>query len=83
MINKPFVKEYDKMGNVVNDFERSYVSEFPNRKSRREHLNKGRFQNNRKSANLTLVGRSKFRRVLQTELDKKGNVKLIEHYLEA
>jgi len=80
-MNKPYVKQYDKNGKVTNPIIGSIQSEFPNRRSRREIKNQPRFFNNRKSNKLTVGKDYKYKRVLQIEKEKNGEVKKIYHYI--
>jgi len=79
-LNIPYKKEYDKNGNVKNPIIGSYISEFDNRKKRREKDQKSRFYGESKNYHLTVHGRFKYKRIKQIEKDKFGNKKIIEHY---
>lgn len=73
MKNAPYVKEFDAEGNQTNKFKDKYEPLFPNRKKRR--AKDGRFNSNRKGANIvTVLGRT-FKKILQ-EVDGK----YIYHY---
>ena len=64
MKNTPYVKEYDKLGNVKNPIKTGYFHNFLNRKQRREPLQKERL----------------FGRIVQITFDKKtGERKRIYH----
>lgn len=78
MKNTPYVKEYNKNGEVTNPINGIYKNEFPNRRERRK---KERFCGNGKNFHLTILRNEKFKRVRQFEFDKNGNKKIIEHYL--
>ena len=72
MKNKPYVKEYDKNGNVTNAIKGEYLNYGPNRRTRRGDKNETPFIGNtninrRKGIkiNLTVVGDNKYYRVLQ------------------
>jgi len=79
--NKPYVKMYDKNGEVKNPIQGSYLHKLENRMMRREKRNTHRFMGCSKSIPLTVVGSVKYRRLIQPEFDKDGNLKLIYHYL--
>ena len=65
MRNKPYVKRYDKNGDVKNPIPTGYFHNFPNRKARREPLQKIRL----------------FGRWVQIITDKKtGERKSIYHF---
>ena len=65
MTNTPYVKKYDKFGNVKNEIPTGYFHNFPNRKERRKPLQKEKL----------------FGRILQLIWDKKtGKVKRIFHF---
>jgi hypothetical protein len=79
-MNKPYVKQYNELGEVINPIQGKLSSFFPNRKKRRERPQP--FLNNKKSYQLVVIGNSKFRKVLQIEKDSDGRIKYIEHYLD-
>jgi len=92
-MNQPYVIQMNELGQVTNPIIRSYVSEFPNRKARREPIQ--RFRKNSKGINLTINKMGKFERAIQVithsyERNKKGEItkvnllptpKRIFHYL--
>ena len=94
-MNKPYVKEYDENGKLINPIKGSYVSEFANRAARRNKPN--RFRGNQKGISLTVVKTDKYKRTIQLiqiiERDKKGRplaqtvennhitIKQIKHYV--
>jgi len=80
-MNVPYVKKYNENGQVTNPIKGNYISEFPNRKERREDLQKHRFYGESKNLHLTVKGAFKFIRLKQVEFTKKGKLKIIEHYL--
>jgi hypothetical protein len=80
--NVPYVKEFDKMGNISNPIVKSLIPSFPNRKTRREGLNKTRFVGNGKNFHLTVFGSDKYKRVRQKANGKDGELNVIEHYLK-
>jgi hypothetical protein len=85
--NVPYVKRYNKEGDVANPISAIYEHDFPNRRERREKLNQVRFHGESKNFHLTVVRTVKFHRWRQfiALKDKKGRytgeVKTIEHYL--
>jgi len=80
-MNQPYIKQRDENGNVTNPIIESLISEFPNRRKRREIKNQPRFFNNRKSNKLTIGKDYKYKRVIQIEKDKDGDTKKIFHYI--
>lgn len=80
-MNVPYVKKYDENGRVTNPIKGSLISEFPNRKERREELQKHRFYGESKNLHLTVKGAFKYLRLKQIEFTKQGQKKVIEHYL--
>ena len=79
--NKPYVKTYNESGNVTNPIPTGYFHSLPNRKQRREPEPTKRFIGNGKNYPLTVIKTGKFRRFIQFESDKDGNLKRIYHYL--
>ena len=63
MINLPYIKQYDKFGEVKNPIPTGYFHNFPNRKERRLSLQKTKL----------------FGREIQIEYDKDGKKKRILH----
>ena len=80
-MNVPYVKKYDENGRVANLINDSLISEFPNRKERRESMQKHRFYGESKNLHLTVLGALKYLRLKQIEFTKQGQKKVIEHYL--
>jgi len=80
-MNKPYVKQTDVNGIILNPIDKFYENPFPNRSARKLALKKEVFYGNSKNFHLTVIGISKFRRLKQHELDKEGNKKVIHHYL--
>jgi len=81
-MNVPYVKVYDKNGNVTNPIKDAYLSKLDNRKARRVFKNETRFIGNGKNYHLTVLKESKFFRFVQTIFMKTG-IKRINHYLPA
>ena len=83
-MNVPYVKKYDKNGNVSNPINEVYLSKFDNRKARRSFKNEIPFKGNTGHINLTVIKESKFIRFIQSILDLKNHrIKRIKHYLPA
>ena len=82
-MNIPYVKKFDNFGDLVNPIESGYFSSEPNRKQRREYMNRPRFHGESNNYHLTVFGGAKYKRVVQLELDKNGNKKRIEHYIKS
>ncbi|HPC09808.1 MAG TPA: hypothetical protein PLN85_01885 [archaeon] len=80
-MNKPYVKQYDNNGVLINPIETSYTSKFPNREYRRRKL--PRFTKNSKSYHLTINKMGKFHRNIQVITCKDGSVKRIMHYTQS
>ena len=86
-MNVPYVKQQDENGKCINPIKGKYVNEHPNRKERREPMQKFRFAGNGNNYPLTVHKTTKFVRTLQHIhlKDKSGNytgeIKRIEHYL--
>ena len=78
-MNTPYVKEYDKNGELLNPINGKYVNKFPNRQQRK--ANNTRFFNNKKSHQMVVHENTAYKKVLQHEIDKEGNLIKIEHYL--
>ena len=76
-MNTPYVKNYNEKGILTNPIQISYMSFYPNRKTRRNALHgKHRFTKNTKSkSNLTILHDGKFKRVLQNIVLKFDNVR--------
>ena len=81
MENKPYVKQFDVNGKLLNPITKSnpYFSVFDNRKKR--HTKEKRFNNNRNSYPLTVFKTDKFVRQIQHIFLKDGSIKSILHYL--
>jgi len=87
-MNKPYVKQYDKNGIVINPIIGSYVNEFNNRRVRREVINEKRFYGESKNHHLTVVKTMKYNRhkqIIYCRNPKTGEYtgerRIIEHYL--
>ena len=78
-MNVPYVKEFDKNGSVENPIIGSYITSGENRRSRR--MKEARFQNNRKTYQLQVIGIRKFRKILQRFYRKDGTIGIVKHYL--
>lgn len=76
-MNKPYVKILDNNGIVTNPINKEYISVFPNRSERR--LLPARFKKQNKGINLIIVGKFKYRKIIQEILLKNGSIKRIEH----
>lgn len=81
-MNKPYVKECDENGVILNPIIGSYKTKFANRKSRRSHLQKERFYGESKNFHLTVIGNRRYTRKRQMVSNGNGGFKFIEHYLE-
>lgn len=79
-MNVPYVVKKNKDGMNI-PLNENYISEFPNRRERREYMQKKRLHGESKNHHLTVLPTGKYRRVRQFEYDKKGNFKVIEHYI--
>lgn len=82
-LNIPYVKKYDNNGQLINPIRGAYISEFSNRKQRREILNEPPFFGCSKNVHLSVVKTGKYLRVRQFVTDKNGDKKVIEHYIDA
>jgi hypothetical protein len=80
-LNIPYVKKYDKNGDVTNPIGSGYFSNGENRKQRRAKSPTHRFIGCGRNLPLTVVGASKYIRQVQNEIDEDGNRKKIFHYL--
>ena len=79
-MNVPYVKQIENKV-VTNPIKGSYISEFPNRRERRQENKKDRFMNNRKTTHLTIykLGPTK---VLKYKRERQLiDGKVIEHYV--
>ncbi len=82
-MNTPYVKQYNNKGEVTNPIKGTYISEHPNRRSRRSAMKGERFRGNTSEAMLVYVTK-KFRKVWQVIKDDAGEeVKRIMHYLSS
>lgn len=83
MTNEPYVKKYDKLGECINPIPTGLFHNHPNRKTRREPLQKNRFYGNSKNFHLTVTPTAKYKRFIQFSFDKEiGKDKRILHYIE-
>ena len=64
-MNTPYVKQYNELGQVANPIEKNYMSMDPNRKQRRQPLQKDRFHGESKNFHLTVTLMGRYRRVRQ------------------
>ena len=79
-MNKPYVKQCDDNGNIVNPIEDGYYSYSPNRRTRRAHKNIPPFLGCGKQHAL-LVGRTfKLKKIRQVISLPDGETKIIERY---
>lgn len=81
-MNTPYKKEFDENGDLMNPITGSYMSEEPNRKTRRQRV--GRFHGNGKNHHLTVTETRKYRRIMQLiEYVKDGIFyrKTVNHYV--
>ena len=94
-MNTPYVKKFDKNGQLINPIEGIYKSESQNRSERRRKPT--RFRGNKKGISLTIVKTEKYKRVIQLiqviQKDKKGKplpqtvennhtkIKTVNHYV--
>lgn len=83
-MNKPYVKEYNALGEVSNPITKSnpYISGQSQRSATREIYNKVPFHGTGKNFPLTVTKNAKYLRFTQIERDKEGNRKVILHYYE-
>lgn len=86
-INIPYVKQYDKEGELSNPIDGHYLTSGLNRENRRRPLQKDRFHGESKNHHLTLAGKNgkyfRFRQLV-IERDEDGKVtkrKSIDHYV--
>ena len=79
-MNKPYVKQYNEKGEVINHIKGVYLHYEPNRAARRPK--KQRFYGESNNTHLTVVKTAKFLRFRQSEVDKNGKQKYIEHYIQ-
>lgn len=80
-MNTPYVKQMDPTTGLEIPLTESYISVEPNRRQRRQHLNRPPLHGNNKGVHLTVLKTGKYKRVYQHETDKHGNKKTIEHYI--
>lgn len=80
-INVPYVKEYDSNGILINPIKGLYKNEYKNRKQRRDYLHKNRFANNKKTAQIVVIGRFKFKKLRQLVACANKEFKYINHLL--
>lgn len=80
-MNVPYKKRFEKDGRLQNPIIKEFINRFPNRRERRKENQKFRFYGESKNYSLTVNGVGKYKRVKQFEKDKKGNAKVIEHYI--
>lgn len=83
-MNAPYVKEF-KDGVLLNPITSVYCSFFENRHTCR--LKETRFANNRKSAQIQILGgkgekQTKYRKALQRYFKKDGSIGIVKHYLQ-
>ena len=78
--NTPYVRRLDENGSLINPITGAYVGYGQNRRTRR--MGEARFLNNRRSADIQVVGARKFRKVLQRYYKKDGSIGVIKHWLE-
>lgn len=81
MKNTPYVKKYDKNGNVTNPIKGGYFHDEQNRKQRRAKSPTHKFIGMGKNLPLTVVGHYKYLRSVQKERTKTGELNIIYHYL--
>ena len=82
-VNTPYIKEYNKEGILTNPLIGAYRDKYPNRKQRRQHLQKDNFYGNGKNTPLTVVANMKYKRVKQVIEMHGGLKKTILHYLRS
>ncbi len=80
-INVPYTKSYDSMGVLINPIDKIYKNEHKNRAGRRLFLQKSRFMNNRKTSQMTIIGKIRFKKIRQIIVDGHGGVKYINHLI--
>lgn len=80
-LNVPYVVRRNKLGETVNPIDGSYMSMDPNRKARRQYLQKDRFFGNGKNTPLTVLRTGKYLRFRQKITLKGGSIKTILHYI--
>jgi hypothetical protein len=83
-MNVPYVKQFNEKGELTNPIKGIYPQPFENRHTRR--LKEARFANNRKSAQIQVLGgkgtkQTKYRKVLQRFFRKDGTIGIVKHYL--
>ena len=85
-MNKPYVKQVNDLGEIINPITSIYSSSFPNRRKRREKTK--RFVKNTNTKHYTVLGIDKYERVAQVikEYDRIHHkfkvIKIIYHYLD-
>jgi Tol biopolymer transport system component len=81
--NVPYIKTYDENGKVNNFPNGGIKNDGTNRQNRKER--KFRFLNNSKSFSMVTVKEQfkekVYKKLIQTETDKEGKRKTIEHYI--
>lgn len=84
--NIPYVKQFDKNGELTNPINGAYKHEFENRKKRRAPKNKERFMNNRKTMQTVVFKTHRFLKMIQhvrffNKETEKFEIRRIEHYV--
>jgi hypothetical protein len=81
-MNKPYVKQFNENGELVNPIKGIYASVFPNRERRRRIKQAEPFMGNSKGAKITVSGKFKYRRYVQVSngVGKDGRIHTINHY---
>jgi hypothetical protein len=81
-MNTPYIKKVEN-GKVVNPItvNNPFINSFPNRRQRRDHIQKERFCKNTKACHMTVTDQGRYYRRRQTIVLKNGSKKTIEHYI--
>jgi hypothetical protein len=80
-MNLPYIKKYDKNGNVTNPIQGGYFHNDLNRRERRKKPIGHRFISQSKNLHIDVFGHQKYLRVVQHETDNDGFSKKIFHTL--
>ena len=83
-MNRPYVKQYDAEGKLVNPIVGEFINSQPNRQERREDtLNKKRLFNNKKGTQLVITRIGWFKFMKYKKVFQQIGKKRIIHFVEA
>lgn len=78
-MNTPYIKRYNKDGEVTNPIMGARLHHEPNRRARRSRPE--RFVNNRNTFHLTVTETLRYKRVVQEIALEDGSIKRVGHYV--